>query len=218
MTTAAAAAAALREPWESLDRQREAASFGMWLFLASEALFFGGLFLAYAYCRHLHPEAFAAAGRETEITLGFANSAILLTSGLTMATAAAASRAGLRWPTFWLLLATAALGLAFVAVKGFEYAEDLDKGLLPRPGHPEADAAGTALFWSFYWLMTGLHGIHVLAGVGLILRLAVQGGLLPRSLPLQASPAVEATSLYWGLVDMMWIFLFPLLYLPGRAG
>jgi cytochrome c oxidase subunit 3 len=211
---AAAEAAALREPWHALARQREAASFGLWVFLGSELLFFGGLFLAYTVYRVVHPDAFLTAARETDVVYGTANTAILLTSSLTMALAARGAEAGLRRLALLSLAGTVALGCAFLVVKGFEYAEDIEHGLLPGHGFRLTPPA-TQLFFALYWIMTVVHAVHLTIGIGAVARLFVQGWR--RTLPLRTSPAVEATALYWHLVDVIWIVIFPLLYLVGRA-
>ena len=179
-------------------------------------LFFGALFLFYAAVRAEHAEAFAAAARETNIVYGTLNTAILLTSGLTAAAASRASEhAALRRMTLWCLVATAGLGLAFLATKGLEYREDITEHLVPGPGFklPEAPAQ---LFFGFYWLSTGVHGIHLAIGIGLVARLIWIGWREPERLP--GNPQVEVTMLYWGFVDMVWLFLYPALYLTGRAG
>ncbi|MHB2207935.1 cytochrome c oxidase subunit 3 [Methylobacterium sp. CM6257] len=221
---AMATEALLREPWdglrlpedEALSAQRFGATFGIWIFIASEVLFFGALFLFYAAVRAEHAEAFAAAARETNIVYGTLNTAILLTSGLTAAAASRASEhASLRRLTLWCLVATAVLGLAFLVTKGLEYHEDITEHLVPGPGFklPEAPAQ---LFFGFYWLSTGVHGIHLAIGIGLVARLIWIGWREPERLP--GNPQVEVTMLYWGFVDMVWLFLYPALYLAGRAG
>lgn len=221
---AIATEALLREPWdglklpeeEALSSQRFGATFGIWIFIASEVLFFGALFLFYAAVRAEHAEAFAQAARETNIVYGTLNTAILLTSGLT---AAAASRASehpeLRRLTLWCLVATVLLGLAFLVVKGMEYREDIREHLVPGAGFklPEPSAQ---LFFGFYWLSTAIHGIHLAIGIGLVSRLIRIGWRDPKRLP--GNPQVEVSLLYWGFVDMVWLFLYPALYLVGRAG
>jgi cytochrome c oxidase subunit 3 len=206
----------LREPWEYFERQRSAGKFGIWVFLASEVLFFGALMLVYAVCRVDHAEAFAAAGRETNIWYGTINTAILLTSSLTMAMASQAAATGqdLRRLVLWYLASTAVLGLIFVVVKGFEYKEDIDKHLVPGAEFALHEA-GAQLFYGFYWLVTGVHAIHLTIGIVLVIRLVLLGYL--DKLPLDENPEVEVTALYWHLVDIVWIFLYPLIYLPGRA-
>jgi cytochrome c oxidase subunit III len=206
----------LKEPWRSLEHQREAATFGIWTFLASELLFFGGLILAYTVYRIQDPQAFAAAARETDIWFGTINTAVLLTSSLSMAVAAQAAEEGrLRRLIVLCLAATAALGLTFLVLKGFEYAEDIRKDLVPGPGFA-LKARAAQLFFALYWVMTGVHAIHLTIGIALVSRLAFLGW---RSrMELRRNPEIEVTALYWHLVDVIWIVLYPLIYLPGRAG
>jgi cytochrome c oxidase subunit 3 len=206
-------AAALREPWPDVRRQHQGVSFGVWVFLASELLFFGSLLMAYTVYRHMYPEAFRTAARETEVFYGTLNTAILMTSSLTMAVAVRAAEQARRRLTVWCLAATVGFGLAFLVVKGFEYRDDIAKGLLPGPHfalHPPA----TELFWTFYWILTGLHAIHLTIGIGIVTTLAVLA--VRRAVPI-ASASFEATALYWHLVDIIWVVLLPLLYLIGRA-
>jgi len=206
----------LREPWRSFGRQRTAGTFGIWVFLASEILFFGALILTYTVCRLENTAAFAAAGRETNIFYGTLNTAILLTSSLTMAVVAQSAEAGrhMRRTVVFCLAATAALGLAFLVVKGFEYAEDIEKHLVPG-SHFALKQAGAELFFGFYWLVTGVHAVHLTIGIVLVSRLALLGYL--QKLQLDENPEIEVTGLYWHLVDIVWIFLYPLIYLPGRS-
>jgi len=208
--------ALLREPWLDFGRQREAGKFGIWVFLSSETLFFGALMLTYTVCRIEHPQAFAAAGRETNIWYGTINTAVLLTSSLTMAIASQASEASaqLRRLVLACLMLTAMLGLAFIVIKGFEYKEDIDKQLVPGAGFALSQP-GAQLFYGFYWLVTGVHAIHLSIGIALVSRLLWV--LLRRQLPAKDNPEIEVTALYWHLVDIVWIFLYPLIYLPGRA-
>ena len=204
----------LREPWCDLSHQREAATFGIWVFLASEALFFGSLLLLYAVDRISYPQAFIMAGRETDIWYGTINTAVLMTSSLTMAVAAQAATADMRRLTLWCLAATVALGALFLVLKGFEYAEDLEKNLWPGSDFA-LKAPGTQLFFALYWTLTGVHAIHLTIGMVLIGRLIVLGGL--RRIRLRENPQVEVTALYWHLVDVVWIILYPLIYLMGRS-
>lgn len=205
----------IRAPWENLARQHRAVSFGMWVFLASEVLLFAGLFGGYSIYRTLYPQGFLAAGRETDIVYGTVNTAILMTSSLTIAVAGRASRAGFGDMAWRLLVGTIALGLLFLVLKGFEYAEDIGKHLIPGPGFPIAQT-GAQLFFSYYWIMTGIHAIHVSCGLIAVGRLAV---LSRRNEGwLWGSGSEDATALYWHLVDVIWIVLYPLLYLVGRSG
>ena len=203
----------LHEPWTSIERQKLAVTFGMWVFIASEVLFFGGLFLAYTVYRHLDAEAFKIAARETDVIYGATNTAVLLTSSLTMAMAVKASEEGLRRVTLRCLTATAVLGLAFLVIKGFEYHSDLEKGLWPGPGFPLHPAA-TQLFWAFYWIATGIHAIHLTIGIGIVAFVIAE--LRRGTLPVRAT-RFEGVALYWHLVDTIWIFLLPMLYLIGRS-
>ncbi|MGJ5138998.1 cytochrome c oxidase subunit 3 [Bradyrhizobium oligotrophicum] len=208
--------ALLREPWDSFARQRDAGRFGIWVFLASEMLFFGALMATYAICRTENAAAFSAAGRETDIWYGTINTVILLTSSLTMAVASQAASSGRDFRRLMIgcLSATALLGLAFLVVKGFEYKEDIDKSLIPGL-HFSLPQAAAQLFFGFYWLVTAVHAIHLTIGIVLVSRLALLGYL--KRLPLSCNPELEVTALYWHLVDIVWIFLYPLIYLPGRA-
>jgi len=208
------AAQVLRKPWDELARQREAATFGIWVFLASEALFFGSLLLLYAVYRISHPQGFVIAGRETDIWFGTINTAVLMTSSLTMAVASQAATADMRKRTIWCLAATAALGALFLVLKGFEYAEDLERNLWPG-SHFALKAPGAQLFFALYWTLTGVHAIHLTIGMTLTGRLIMLGSL--RRIQLRENPQVEVTALYWHLVDVIWIILYPLIYLMGRS-
>ncbi len=206
------AAAILREPWPDVERQRYGASFGIWVFLATEMLFFGGLFLSYAVYRSLHPEAFRIASHEADIVYGTINTLILLTSSLVMTIAERAATGGLRRLAIRGLLLTAALGLAFLVIKGLEYHEDISKGLVPGPAFP-LHPVSTQLFWGLYWIMTLIHAVHLSVGVGAVLILAV---LVRRNVVPLRTPASEVISLYWHFVDIIWVTVYALIYLPGR--
>lgn len=213
MSGVAAREAALHKPFRSLHRQREATEFGLWVFLGSEIMFFACALTAYTVYRVLWTEPFAAAARETNVVFGTANTAILLTSSLTMAAAAEGARAGLRRMALLCLAATIALGLAFLVVKGFEYREDIQEHLVPGP-HFKLGEPVAQVFFAFYWLLTGVHALHMAIGLGIVSTLLVQAWRGSRPLP---SPAFEAAGLYWHFVDIVWIFLYPLLYLAGRS-
>ena len=203
----------LREPWDDLPRQQEAAVFGMWLFLMSEMLFFGAVFMAFSFSRALDASAFRAAARETAVWYGAANTLLLVTSSLTITLAIRAAGAMNRSLATSLLVATALLGVAFLVVKGFEYHDDLDRHLYPKANFALGKNAAM-IFWSFYWIMTGVHAVHLAVGVGLVARLAWLTGRRRLS---GASPQLEVSSLYWHLVDAFWIVLFPVLYVAGRG-
>jgi cytochrome c oxidase subunit 3 len=207
------AARSLHEPFPVLARQRDAVSFGIWVFIASEVLFFGGMFLCYTVYRGLYPQAFTTAARHTDVFYGTLNTAILLTSSLTMAIGERGARDDERRLALVCLTLTAILGLAFLAVKGFEYRDDLAKGLFPGPHFP-LHPASTQIFWALYWVMTGVHAIHLFIGISVTVAMTL--GLYWRKLP-PISPAFEGLALYWHFVDIVWVMLLPLLYLVGRT-
>ena len=206
----------LKEPWSDANRERQAAKFGIWIFLASEMLFFGALILTYTAYRIQDPLAFAIAAASTNIWFGTVNTAVLLTSSLTMAVAsqAAALEIAPRRLIGWCLVATAALGLAFLVIKGFEYKEDLEKHFFPGPSFSLA-ALASQIFFALYWILTSVHAVHLTIGVGLVSRLSSR--ILSGRMQAHKHPQIEVTALYWHLVDVVWIILYPLLYLPGRA-
>jgi cytochrome c oxidase subunit III len=186
---------------------------GMWIFLATEVMFFGALLLAYLYGRTHWPGGFAAAARHTDVVLGTLNTGLLLTSSALVALAVACEDEARRRDWIgWLLAASASLGVAFLAIKGIEYRKEWQEGLFPGAGFA-LDAAGAQLFFVLYFLMTGIHAIHLLAGIALLAVFA--WGTHRRRL--WAPPRrVEAAGLYWHFVDIVWIFLYPLLYLVDR--
>jgi cytochrome c oxidase subunit III len=204
----------LQPPWKDLSRQREGATFGIWVFLASELLFFGSLLLLYTAYRVANPDAFITAGRETDLWYGTVNTAVLMTSSLTMAVAAKGAEADMRRLTIWCLGATVVLGLMFLVFKGFEYAEDIEKNLVPGVDFALKEPAAQ-IFFALYWIMTAIHAIHLSIGLGLVGRLAIFGAL--RKMHLRENPQVEVTALYWHLIDVIWIILYPLIYLMGRS-
>ena len=203
------------DPFDGAAAAHGAASLGMWVFLCGEVLFFGVLFAAYVMMRVEHASAFAEASRETEVLLGTLNTAVLLTSSLTMALAARLSDTAQNRARAWLLAATAALGVAFLAIKGVEYSHDFDKHLVPGIDFvvDSAQARGMELFFWLYFAATGFHALHLTIGVGAVLVMMARSWRRPPG----PDHAVELTALYWHLVDIVWIFLYPVLYLVGRA-
>jgi cytochrome c oxidase subunit 3 len=186
---------------------------GMWIFIASELLFFGGLLAAYGYARLHAGPGFASASRHTHVVLGTLNTGVLLTSSALIASAVAcAHHDGHRRWTARLLWATAALGGAFLAVKALEYGMEWQEGLFPGAGFTLHES-GAQLFFMLYFTMTGLHAVHMLCGIAAVL-------LFARACAARrawATPErVEALALYWHFVDLVWIFLYPLLYLVER--
>ncbi|KWV57068.1 hypothetical protein AS156_03655 [Bradyrhizobium macuxiense] len=204
---------ALQEPWPDLRLQREAVGLGMWFFLASEVLFFAALFCSYAIYRSFNAEAFRIAAAHTKIVYGSINMVLLLTSSLTMTVALRAATIQLRRLTLLSLGATAALGVAFLVTKGLEYYADINENLVPGPGFPLKPAA-TAIFWGLYWIMTGVHALHLTAGIGVVI--AVMTLFWRGTIPVQGS-TMEGVAIYWHFVDTVWIFLYPLIYLAGRS-
>jgi cytochrome c oxidase subunit 3 len=204
----------LRPPWDNLARQHQAVSFGMWIFLVSEILLFAGLFSGYAVYRHLYPAGFEAAAGHTDIVYGTVNTAILMTSSLFIALAGGFARARMQRLARRCILVTLALGVAFLVLKGFEYRHDIEEHLLPGSRFA-IPTQGAALFFSFYWIMTAVHAVHVTGGLAAITRLLIASRDEP--LWLSGSGSEEATALYWHLVDVIWVVLYPLLYLGGRS-
>ncbi len=195
------------------EQQFDTAKIGMWLFLVTEILLFGGLFVGFGIMHGRHPEAFASAHHHLDRLLGGLNTVVLLVSSWTMVMAVASAQAGKRKHLIRYLAATFALAAVFLVVKYFEYSHKFHEGLLPGKFYSYTGDAvpGEFMFFSFYFMMTGLHGLHVLGGMVMILwliRRAVRGDFSPR----YYNP-VDLGGLYWHLVDMIWIYLFPLLYL-----
>jgi cytochrome c oxidase subunit III len=209
---------ALAHQFDTLGQQREAATLGMWVFLVTEVLFFGGLFAAYTVYRSLYPEAFAAASHELDVTLGAINTAVLITSSLTMALAVHAAQIGQRRLLLLFLAATMVLGTAFLGIKSFEYYHKFVEHHVPGAAFQfEAEYARQAqIFFSLYFVMTGLHAVHMVIGLG-IMAVMVWMSWRGRITPDYFNP-IEVSGLYWHFVDIVWIFLFPLLYLVGRHG
>lgn len=220
---------ALQHHFTSLEQQREASSLGMWVFIAQEVLFFGGLFTAYTVYRHAYPDAFSAGSHHLSWKVGFANTLVLIGSSLTMALAVYSAAIGKRTRVAALILATILLGSVFLGVKYFEYGEKIRPCfgdgphtgcLVPGPRfdasalHLEGAEAGHAqIFFSLYFGMTGLHALHMIIGVPILLVIA-HAAWRGRYSPEYHTP-VELVGLYWHFVDIVWIFLFPLLYLIG---
>jgi cytochrome c oxidase subunit III len=207
---------ALAHHFDDLAQQKEAATLGMWVFLVTEVLFFGGLFMVYTVYRRWYPDAFAAASHELDIVLGTINTAVLITSSLTMALAVHASQLGERRRLLTFLALTMVLGLAFLGIKSVEYYEKFIEHHIPGPGFQfeEQYFKNAQIFFSLYFVMTGLHALHMIIGLGIMSWMFVWSwnGTITR----EYSNPIEVSGLYWHFVDIVWIFLFPLLYLIGR--
>ncbi|MGZ4974325.1 MAG: cytochrome c oxidase subunit 3 family protein [Limisphaerales bacterium] len=204
----------LATPYEEMPQQKDAATLGMWTFLATEILFFGVMFLSYIVYRSAYPDAFALASHHTIVLFGTINTAILLTSSLTMALAVHAAKDGDNKLAFRFLTITVLFGIAFLGVKGLEYHQDLDEHLWPGPHFREGLPPQAQIFWVLYWIMTGVHAVHVTVGVCLISYIARMAA--KRKFSPEYNTPVEITGLYWHFVDIIWIFLYPLLYLINR--
>jgi cytochrome c oxidase subunit III len=219
----------LAHHFDDVDQQFDAASLGMWAFLATEVLFFGGLFAGYSLYRYWYPTAFELGSHQLDIWLGTINTAVLLTSSLTMALAVHAAETNDRPGVVRFLVATIVLGSIFLGIKGFEYYHKFEEHLVP--GHSfslsdeQIEKAGVSLstlpkdfevghvelFFSFYFAMTGVHAAHMVIGIAIlfVLLAAARRGVFTS----EYFTPVEMTGLYWHFVDIVWVFLFPLLYL-----
>ncbi len=201
--------------FESADAEFEACKQGMWLFLVTEVLMFGGLFVAYGIFRGLYPEMFHEAHKMLAVKMGGLNTVVLITSSLTMAFAVSATQKGRRQQAILCLSATFFLACCFLVVKYFEYSHKFHDGLLPGAYFTNTELTNpkSPLFFSLYFVMTGLHGVHVLIGMGVI------AWLIRRTIRNDFSAhyytPVELVGFYWHFVDLVWIYLFPLLYLVG---
>jgi cytochrome c oxidase subunit 3 len=186
---------------------------GMHIFLASEVMLFGGLFAVAFALRLAHPDEYVAASRRLHLWIGAANTALLLTSSLAVAAAAVWAGEGRRRRTAASLAGAAALGLAFLAVKAVEYSLEAAEGLLPGfADPPRFDGPVERLFMDLYLVATGLHAVHLTVGIALLGTIAWRATRGSLALPRRAA-TVEAAGLYWHLVDVIWVFLYPVLYL-----
>ena len=206
--------------FETLDQQRESASLGMWVFLVTEVLFFGGMFMTYTLNRSTYPEVFGEASRSINLTLGAVNTVVLIGSSLTMAMSVWAAQVGKKQLVTIFLIATLILGTVFLGIKGVEYHEKFVEHHVPglnfnfEPGADVATNAHAQLFFSLYFAMTGLHALHMIIGAGLLLWLIKES--FKGRFNAEYSTPVDLVGLYWHFVDIVWIFLFPLLYLIDR--
>jgi len=221
-----------RHHFETVEQQREAGSFGMWLFLLTEIMFFGGLFFAYLLYRNWYYDAFFTASNQLSIPLGTANTAILITSGFFMALAVWSAEVRKKDMLVWTLILTTVFGIAFLGVKYDEYHEKWEKhhipgahfdisefvnpaayGIKEKPLPPDM-AQRTQVFFFLYFAMTGMHALHMIIGVGLLFWLIWRARRGDFSAGYVAP--IENFGLYWHFVDIVWLFLFPLLYLINR--
>ena len=203
----------LQHHFYSMEQQLEASTLGMWVFLVTEVMFFGGMFMAYLAYRVMYPEAWLAGSNHLNVPLGALNTAVLICSSLTMVLAVRAAQIGSRSGQIVNLILTILLGTVFLVVKYFEYKDKFVHHLVPGPNFDPALPQAQQLFFSLYFMLTGVHAAHMVVGIGImtvILIMAWRG----RFSPSYYTP-VEVSGLYWHFVDIVWIFLFPLLYLLG---
>jgi cytochrome c oxidase subunit 3 len=209
----------LRHHFDTMAQQFDSATLGMWVFLLTEIMFFGGMFGAYSVYRSMYPEAFASTSKHMNAMWGGINTAVLIVSSLTMALAVRAARLGQQKNLQILLVLTMIFGLAFLGVKAIEYTEHWNEHMVPywnwdpNYDHQPQYAHQAQILFCFYFFMTGFHALHMVVGVSLmlvILMMARRGAFNA-----QYFTPVEISGLYWHFVDIVWIFLFPLLYLIG---
>ena len=203
-------------PFDSPEQRAEAAELGIWVFIASELVFFGPLFAGYVYARVHLAEAFVEASRHTEVAIGTINTAVLLTSSFFMALAAQAYKARSFAVARRALLGTAALGCVFIVLKGYEYWSEWQEHLAPgaRFAFDAAYRGGAEIFFFLYFALTGVHALHLTVGIVVVLTMRAMSRSPDKKLQAEH---LEVAALYWHFVDAVWIFLYPMLYLVGRA-
>lgn len=204
-------------------QQHWAATLGIWLFLGTEIMFFGGMFAGYAVYRGWYPETWTAASRHLDIVWGTINTIVLLGSSLTVALTVRAATKNDRRNVQRLLVATIVLGIVFLGIKGYEYLHKFHEHLVPGPNFDTAtfanaghDAGAAELFFAFYFTMTGFHALHMIIGLGIWATVLWQSRRGDFSA--EYFTPIEITGLYWHFVDLVWVYLFPLLYLIDRSG
>jgi len=204
--------------YANLAHQGETAELGIWAFLINETIFFGALIFAYYFYRLTYPHEFAAAAKDTVLWCGTLNLVILVTSSLTIVLGInAAARDARRDMVRWLVI-TCALGFAFLCVKGFEYYLDFMSHSVPVVDYEVKPGEGSAgeLFWVFYWVATGLHAFHLITGIGLVLYMLLWR-IRRREITSAYYTPLEVVGIYWSFVDVVWLFLYPCIYLVGRS-
>ena len=192
-------------------RDDEASKLGIWLFIFTELLFFGGLFITYAVYRHAHPQAFHMAAQQLDVAVGTINTVILLISSMTIAMATTSIQKKDKRTTLILIGITLVLALVFLVNKYFEWSAKIDHGIWPGSPLLEELGKGDILFFGLYFFMTGLHALHIIIGMVLIIVIFVR--VRKDKLSFDNFQLLENGGLYWHLVDLIWIFLFPLFYL-----
>lgn len=206
----------LQHHFDTMQQQKEASTLGMWLFLLTEVLFFGGIFFAYMLYRLWYFDAFAEASRDLDLMLGGFNTVVLIGSSLTMAFAVRSAQTGSSSGTVRWLILTMILGAVFLGVKVVEYSHKFEVGHVPGPNFHSTSqwAAQEQIFYSLYFTMTGLHAVHMIVGIAILAYITLKAAQDKYSESYHTP--VEMTGLYWHFVDLVWIYLFPLLYLVER--
>jgi cytochrome c oxidase subunit 3 len=208
----------LRHHFATAEQQMDASTLGMWTFLITEVLFFGGMFAGYAVYRAMYPAAFASTSNYMDVVLGGTNTAVLICSSLTMALSVRAAQLSKRRDLILFLILTMIFGTIFLVIKGFEYhakwVEHLVPGFNFRYEEAPQFAHNAQILFFLYFCMTGMHALHMIVGLGLLTYLVVQA--MRRVFNANFFAPVEMIGLYWHFVDIVWIFLFPLLYLIGH--
>lgn len=205
--------ALVHPPFVDRQRQDEAYTLGVWIFLAGEMLFFGALFCGYAIVRSLHTAEFVYGAKHTDPVFGTINTVLLLTSSAVLTMAERAAVVPWRRAVRILLALALALGIGFLITKGLEYKSDVDKQLFPNANF-SLPPDGARMFFGFYWMITGVHALHLTIGcafVGRLLWISFRKDIVPHQL------SVRLSILYWHFVDIIWLFVYPLLYLAGRG-
>jgi len=208
---------AIADQFDDIEQQHDSASLGMWIFLATEVMFFGGMFLGYSVYRGMYSKAYAEASRHLDVLLGGINTGVLLFSSLTMALGVRAAQLGGRRTVVLFLLATMALGSVFLGIKALEYYHKYEEHLIPGNHFEfsEPNKKHAQIFFSFYFVMTGMHALHMVIGIGIMLILITL--TLKKRFSAEYYFPIEMAGLYWHFVDIVWVFLFPLLYLVDRS-
>jgi cytochrome c oxidase subunit 3 len=208
---------ALAHQFDDIEQQHESAALGMWIFLATEVMFFGGMFLGYALYRGTYSTAYAEASRHLDVLLGGINTGVLLSSSLTMALAVHAAQLGGRRTVVLFLIATMVLGATFLGIKAFEYYQKYEEHLIPGTSFefPGPNSNHAQIFFSFYFVMTGMHALHMVIGIGIMFVMILL--TWRQRFSAEYYFPIEMTGLYWHFVDIVWVFLFPLLYLVDRS-
>lgn len=212
-------ASALAHHFTDLEQQHEANALGMWIFLVTEVMFFSGMFLLYIIYRGAYAQEFIEASHHLDIYLSSTNTIVLLCSSLTMALAVRSVQLGQRNAAVIFLFITLLLGLTFLGIKGLEYYHKYEDHLIPGSGFIYEGAGNpqhAQLFFVLYFVMTGFHGLHMVIGAGVVTYFIIR--VWQRAFPPENYVPVEMLGLYWHFVDIVWVFLFPLLYLIGRHG